>query len=581
MKNIIIILASLLSVVSCSSTPKKTDKNIQITVKHQRSDDSWKISYKLPSKVKALIFNRQTNTFRHNNWKVESEDLEIKLINEQEYVVSKTGKEFDSLLLSHNSYYKYTPKDYEFFFKYSDGDVLMYTGHYDVFPLFKKVDLKNGVKDWPENRPLTEYTLLRSSNEQIIIMGSVYDKNEVRWIDTKGKGTYIYWGSTKPLDTKRLIVVVDRKVPNWLSQAVNKNLPTLFEFYNKKTGVPLSFKPVVYLNYTGEEEEGLSNSGGTLPGLIQLTLRGKDWKKKNSESFEYLYKFLAHEAAHLWNGQMYSYPDGKHSWMHEGGADAFAYRAMKELNVVTHKKYLEYINASLNKCILGLDGSYPLVESAKNRAFKNYYFCGSTIGMITELSLKEGQLFDFWSSLFSDANSKGGKYTDKMYLEKYDELSKYTSLRNKLDTLIYGPITSTGNLLKSIFQELGVKTVPLGNGKENLAKRVAKNLLSQLYKNDCNGRLNLTRKKHYYLAHGMKECKTFKKDFKFHKVNKYNIFKQPQKAYEEARLSCNKKKYVNLKDTNSKELKVPCKKLSGPFIFFELVITEFQEVVFK
>ncbi|MDC1174111.1 hypothetical protein OAT67_01850 [Bacteriovoracaceae bacterium] len=573
MNKIIMSLLVGLLIFGCATRPTTSKKNVLIRVEHKRKTDSWQVEISLPSKVKALVFNRQTNTFRRKNWKVNGQDLEIRHIDGKEYIVSKTEKEFNSVSLSHKSYYEYTPKDYEFFFKYSSGDVLMYSGHYDVVPIYNNFDFKKGIaeKDWPENGPLSEFILIPSKNEKIVILGNVYEKNEVNWTDIKGKGTYIYWGNNNPLDTKRLVVVVDKKVPKWLSLAVNKNLPTLFDFYNRKIGIPLNFKPVVYLSYEGEDEEGLSNTGGTLPGLIQLTLRGKDWKKNNSESFEYLYKFLAHESAHLWNGQMFNYSDGKHSWMHEGGADAFAYRALRELKIVNDERYLEYLNASLNKCILGLNGKYPLVESANNRAFKNYYYCGSTIGLITEKSLKEGSLFDFWRSLFKQAKSNNQKYSDKDYLKNFDDLAKSNTVSKNLNTLIYGPSSNTGELLREMFKNLGVEVGPLKKGQKNMSKRIARSLLSDLYRSDCDGSLNLTRKKESYLAHGDKSCKSFKKDFEVQKVGSYHIFKDAEKAYEFARTSCRKNKYVNLFGTNLKKMKVSCPKLSGPFSFFEIL----------
>lgn len=565
-------LLVFISLLSCSSVQisELNNDNIVIMVEHNRKNDSWNVSYKLPKKVKALVFNRQTNTFRHKNWKIKTQGLELKLIADQEYIVSTTDTEFDQLELTHKSYYEFTPKDYEFFFEYADGDVLMYSGHYDVFPLYQKLDLKKGLKDLSESGPKSEYKLRPVSGEKVVILGNVYTEKEVRWIDKKGRGTYIYWGNTAPLDTKHLVVVVDRKVPEWLASEVKKNLPKLFDFYNKKTGVILNFKPVVFLSYAGEEEEGYSNTGGTLPGLIQLTLRGKDWKKKGDETFEYLFKFLAHEAAHLWNGQMFNSGDGKHSWMHEGGADAFAYRAMKELKVFSKERYLEFINASLNKCILGLDGSYPLVESSKKRSFKNYYYCGSTIGLLTELSLIEGNLFTFWSTLFQNAKTNKNKYSDEMYLNELERRSGNIKILGLLKKLIYGPIGNTGSLLKELFGELKVKTGPLKASKKNMAKRIALNFLSQIYKNDCDGSINLTRKKEFYLIHGSKNCKTFKNDFKVSKAGNYHIFANAEKAYEYARRSCSKKGSINLLNSKSKTIRVSCNQLLGPYNFFEI-----------
>jgi hypothetical protein len=246
---------------------------------------------------------------------------------------------------------------------------------------------------------------------------------------------------------------------------------------------------------------------------------------------------------------------------------------MRELKIIDYKKYLEYINNSLSMCILGLDGdSYPLSESAKKRTFKNYYYCGSTIGLITELSLTKGNLFDFWHSLFENVKAKKNIYSDKDYLNNFMKLSEKESIRSKLEKLIYGPRFNTGEILQRAFKELNINLVSsLSESNRELSSRIAIKLLSQLYQKDCGRDLNLSRKKDFYIVHGDRSCKSFKKDFKVQNIENYHIFKEAVKSYDMARISCSSKKFVSLFSVSKDKLEVPCDQISGPHNFFEIL----------
>lgn len=564
------ILILLAFIYGCSSTSEIKRETVQISIKHYRQNDSWRVTYKLPRPVKALYFERQTNTFRKKNWKIDTPNIEIINIKGKEYIVSTDHKPFDKFRIEHKSFYEDTPKDYEFFFKYADGDVLMYTGHYDVHLLPDDFNEATGVVKHPDFKPRSKFLFTPGPSENLVILGKVYDHSIVGWTDDIGMGTYVYWGQAKPIETPHLTVVVDRAIPPWIYQAVKTNLPVLFDYYKNKLGYSLNFKPVVFLNHNNPKKIGLSNSGGTLPGLIQLRLSGKDWLMKNAEAYEYLFKFIAHEAAHLWNSQLFKYRKGKHSWMHEGSADAFAYRAMRDLKVISKDRYLEYLNSSLQKCILSMNPEYPLINAGRNRNFSAYYHCGASIGLLTELSIRSKDLFDFWKNLFKKAEVSNNYYSPRLYFENYKELLGDRNVEKEMQKLIYNSVENYGDLLESAFQKMRIKTQEVPRRNVTLANQVARKLISKLYRNDCGNHLNITNRSEYYLAHGSRRCQSFRKDFKFKFVEEIDIFLNPVKAYEIARVSCLQSKDVVLRDINFKRLTVQCSNLPGPYNLFEI-----------
>ena len=563
-------LIILLTSLSCVNTPSKKEIYIDVTIEHLKAKDSWRVTYQLPTPVTTLLFSRNTNLFRRAHWKVLSPDIELRQVIDSEVLVSKSGQVFDRVTLEHKSYYEYTPKDYEFFFKYSGGDVLMYTGHYDVYPLLK-LETKSDEIIWPENRPKTRFHFLPVDGEKVVILGNVYRQKKVSWVDVAERGTYIYWGNTEPLDTGEIVAVTDKAVPDWVKSRVRQELPRLFKYYKEKTDVALNFKPVVFLSYSKPKLSGFYNAGGTLPGLIQLSMSGDGWLKESQESLEVIMKFLAHEAAHLWNGQMFNYSGMEHSWMHEGGADAFAFRAMRDLGVFSKERYLEYLNASLNKCILDIDG-YPLKESSTHRKFKNYYYCGSTLAWLTELVINERDVYSFWRRLFRRIKKKADKkYGHEDYFRLLEEKAEDKEVVELMKSIVYGPYKNAGKSLKSAFIMLGQKVRPLPESNKNMSKRILRKLVVELYAQDCQGRRSLTRKKTHYLMHGEKFCQTFKKDFHLVGVNGYSVFAKPHAAYRSASRSCQKTGRVVLENQRGETINFKCKTLPGPLNFFEVV----------
>lgn len=226
-------------------------------------------------------------------------------------------------------------------------------------------------------------------------------------------------------------------MPYWIEADVNKYLPKIFEFLEKKFDLALNFKPVIYLNYEKTTKKRLRNKGGTLPGLIQLTFKGSDWKIKNKESIEWLFWFLAHEATHLWNGQLLRYSASKHAWMHEGSADAFASRVLRHFGLIDDNTFSEYIKKSKIKCINGLEDGIALMESSKLRKFGNYYDCGHLIAQMTEKSLQKGDLFDFYRTLFHQELAKDRIYSGEEYFQLWQTLKKKPFDLGEIKVLIY------------------------------------------------------------------------------------------------------------------------------------------------
>lgn len=554
---------------SCSATMLKSHKEAKIkTVKisvQKKAKGRWQVHYVLPEKVKGVVFHRQTNKFRSQEWKVLNQDLIIGNIELKESLYSKSGKMFSEFTVEFPPYYEHTPKDYEFFQPYSDGGVLFYTGHLYINPLIEErakkstlINLNGSINHkWRSEVEVSSYGF-----DTVVIQGKV-NKEKIRWIDKYNKGTYVYFGSVKPEVHESMVAVLDSGTPEWIIKTMKDFLPKLFKLYWEKTGQKLSFRPVVYLNYKPTKMSGISNSGGTLPGLVQLTIEGTAWEKKDDRNLEQIIWFLAHEAAHFWNGQMFDNIDDDAAWLHEGGADAFAYRSLLELGIINKELLIKRYNNALNMCMLGLRGD-SLNNSSKNRKFKNYYHCGSTIMLIVERALlnksKNDDLFRFWKLLLEQSKKNSNQYGRNDFhklLKNHFNQEELSSLIEKLELV-------TQINLEEFMKELALLAgITLNDNNENFSSSFIREMqmamLSRIMKSDCNGKVDINGNNGKgFLVGGHKSCKTFRKGV-YDVIGVEGVkFQKNYEALYKAQNSCRKNKSVTLDLDKRKKLSIDC-----------------------
>lgn len=531
MKLIFIIL--FISLLGCSRANRKPDSEVslKITIEHLLHKDAWKVVFQTSMPVSNLVFERQINRFRAKNWKSLTPGIKVIEVDGKERIVQSDFKLFNEASFEFSSYYEETPKDYEFFQAFSDKSVVMYTGHYNACPEYIECD--------PHN---TEFVFIPRSDEQGIVSGKIFHQS-YNWKEETGRGTYVYFGNLKPIESKSLTAIVDPVLPQWLKQRFNFVLPRLFEYYAKKTGQPLTFKPFIFLNYSSNGE-GTSMHGGTLPGLIQMSIEGNGWQKKDIDSFIDLARFFAHESAHVWNGQMFPYASGD-MWMHEGGADAFAYFALLDLKLINFQQFLDFQTESFNTCLTKLSDR-PLMEVKEDPNFRAHYRCGSILALLTHAaginSKKDHDLFYFWSQLFNRSKNVKEPYTEEMYFSVLEEMTGNKNLNVAINTILRGPISNAKEFLVS---QLNQQHIKLKEADSNFPKsyniRMGMDLLRAMMKKDCNGKYGITGGVDGLETEAREDCTQFKNSFYITHIQKIPIVTEGAKAYDAARVHCAKK----------------------------------------
>lgn len=511
--------SALLALCACSSTPKTGAPSqpfrLLVTVTRTESQDRWTVTYRTSEPVSELVFDRQVNRFRAVKWIPKSPEIRIETIDGKERIHSVSGARFDTATFEFASYYDHTPKDYEFFRAFSDGSLVLYTGHFNACP-----------ENFECEEPL-RFQFQGRTSDRIIALGRV-ETSKLEWVDVTHRGTYVYFGQIKPLERKFLTAIIDPALPNWLEKRFHETLPRIFDFYAKKTGFALPFKPFVFLDYSTAGGKGVRNySGGTLPGLIQLSIQGKGWEKKDGKAFADLGHFLAHEAAHLWNGQLFPYSSGD-MWMHEGGADAFSYLALYRLDIVNREHFFRLQAAAYNHCVSQLKNR-PLKEVREDPNFRAHYTCGSMVALLTHSAVKKKNaskdLFDFWSVLFQETRARGLKaYDEEIYFSKLEEMSGDPELTKRLRAFLNGPTDSSSSFLKKELELLGAKFVSIEKDlPKEYQRRQATDLVRLLMREDCKEHYGLSSSEDGIETEAMKDCKVFAKSFLITGIGPHSI----------------------------------------------------------
>ncbi|MGH9869675.1 MAG: hypothetical protein ACREAA_16110 [Candidatus Polarisedimenticolia bacterium] len=359
------------------------------------ADGSWRVRYELGEPATSLGFTRA-----HSNWRVKrwTPVDELKLLHDGDGTRAQRvdGAPFREAAFDTPARYQHVPKDYAPFSPFSDGGLLIHTGQFHACAAGAPCP---GDAAWP-------LSITPPMGAHSIVQGAVH--TGAVDIRSSGSGTNVYVGSARPLEASHFIAVIDAGLPAEVKDALHRLLPPLMDHFTGLLG-PLPEKPMLFasLDPHPPKGSGYNSQGGTLPNQIFIHLYGEKWAKGAGEQVGgRLPWFFAHEAAHLFQsaGVADDYTM-EQSWIHEGGADAFAALTIAKLGGASDEYVNGRIKRALDECGSGLktlDGK-PLNASGETGAFENYYACGLLMQLAIDAELRrasEGKqdLFDLWSA---------------------------------------------------------------------------------------------------------------------------------------------------------------------------------------
>jgi hypothetical protein len=527
-----------------------------IVTVEKTADGLWSATWHLAEPTRVLRFQRP-GSFRSRIFQVVTPGFQMERDGEVE-LLRTHGAPASVITVRFPEYDRQLTREYEFFRKFTDGSAAIYTGHLVARP------------QTPATPPqcdscyIRQFEFMPPPGAAVIVDGRRVP-GRTPWTDASGRDTYVYMGAIAPVATDDVISVIDPGLPAWLGARTRDALPRLFALYRKRLDAKLPTRPVVLFDYKPGSSAGYSSGGGTLPGLIQLGVEGRAWEKQSYEAMRQLLHFLAHESAHLWNGEIAHYPGTEDAWMHEGSADALAERALVELGVIGEPHYLDYQTRALNDCRRGLTTT-PLRASVRRGQPALAYTCGNMIALLTERSLDgRRDLFAFWRRLIARAQRNGGTYEAEDYKAVWREMGAQAADVSMLDRFLDGNMDPPG-----IADALATRGVTLADAEPPPAYRqsVARDAFARLMSADCDGRVGFRMADNGFLVDDNVACTAITAGSVVVSIGGVNVVREGDRAYDAVSAMCGAKTPVPIAlstgDDMPREVHVSCNGLVPP-----------------
>lgn len=452
---------------SRAATAAEGDRPVVSTIRlTPEAGDAWRVTVRFSRPITMARFDRENPRLGRGAWRVASPlGLAIERVGAKQEVMRRAdGKPFDEVVLEVPTLSEPQEKDYTPFIPYADQSALVFTGQFHLTPLRCPAAAFCNLEEAVE-APLAqgiEWTFVPRPGERVIFLGKVHE-GEARWT-SNAEGTYVYFGRADPVVTDDLVGVVDAGAPVWLRDRATALLSKLFAFYRTRTGLDLRERPVVFLSYAPPTStSAFSYDGGTLPGLVQIHFQPAASASATDpallERVDYL---IAHEAAHLWNAQRVQAQATTGDWLHEGGADAFALWALRELGFLSAARFRTLVSDNFSMCWLGL-GDAPLKDMSRPGKTRAYYHCGSTIALWTDALVRRASprddLFSFWRRLFAAAEDD--RVDDATYFAVLGQYPGGADAATAMRRMTEGPVTGAE---VEVTRALGALGITVSNG---------------------------------------------------------------------------------------------------------------------
>jgi hypothetical protein len=359
----------------------------------------WKVVIRALQPTAALRFVRNPDDSRARRWRTEP-DFELVHEGGVDLLRRKDRGSFLTASAIVAARYAALPKEYAPFSPYSDGGTLIYSGQFHACAT---------GSDCPSDARFP-FRVAPPQGKHLIVEGGLHE-SEFEFTDA-GDGTNIYVGKATPLASSHFVAVIDSGLPQAARAALYRLLPQMMDFYTSRLG-RLPFKPMLFasLDPYPPKNSGFSMQGGALERQVFFHLYGEEWTDAATDKLlERLPWLFAHEAGHLYQSLGLSgdaYPKDQ-SWIHEGGAEAFAALTVVEFGGASCDSVEERIEGAVTECAAGLEAlvGRPLNASAEVGAFRNYYTCGLVIHLAIDAEMQRTSrgtrdLFDVWAEFSS------------------------------------------------------------------------------------------------------------------------------------------------------------------------------------
>jgi hypothetical protein len=465
----------------------------------------WRVTYRLDEPATVLRFGRTAQYFREAHWTVLTPGWRLGRDGDSQVLTGDAPA--DVVVLEMAPYDEVMRAEYRAFQPFSDGSVAMFTGH-----LYLRDVSDETTTDDPDAAPyVTTLSVVPPAGATAVVLGEAHD-GPFEWTDQYGTGTYLYFGTAPAVETEHLAAILDPGLPAWLGDRAASLFPTMFESLREGFAEALPWHPMVLIAWDGGDGGGRSWSGGALPGQIRMSLQGGGWEREDAGSVAELARFIAHEAAHFWNGQIVTNRLREQSWIHEGGADAIAELVLHELGLIDAAALHTAREVAINRCLWGLDGGSVNGAQARGR-FGDYYTCGHLMAVWSEAAVAGADpgvdLFHLWARLI-DAVGVGESYDQERYFGLLAELGVDREVTEAMARFANRDLADQRRAVTDGFARVGLMlTAGEARPPVPLRRDLARDAVTHLMSTSCGGRYSLSTYDTYLRAYRIDGCDAF------------------------------------------------------------------------
>lgn len=374
----------------------------------------WQVSYRFDAPVRTFFFVRNPDDRRMREWTAADPAFELTHEGGRDRVRRKDGAAFTAAAFDVPVRFVPFEADYAPFSPFGDGGLLIHSGRFHACAHACPRDASGDEGPW-------QITIAAPPGRHVLLHGQMH-RSAATWSDARD-GTMVYVGAASPLDDGHFVAVIDERFPADVRELLRSMFPRLMRLYAARLGATApSVRPMLFASYDGADGDGrFGSKGGTLPGQVFVHLYGVAWNDptRSAELRAWLPWFFAHEAAHLFQRHERS-RNTADAWIHEGGAEAFAYLALRELGVEPETRLAARVDAAATACARGLAG-VSLAESDGQGRFDNHYRCGLLMQLALDAQIRKrsgggADLFALWRTFLARIE-RGERWSTALFLE--------------------------------------------------------------------------------------------------------------------------------------------------------------------
>jgi hypothetical protein len=419
----------------------------------------WRLDVRSTSSA-PLIFSRSRGDYRSTSYTPLNDSARLERIGGFDTIVFADAAQDASFTFkpySGNIRAGSTP-----FIPFSDGGVALDFGQFELIAVedvAAVAALDGRLSNWTgEQNPIP---LTVNSDRPMLINGERKAGTANFYAD--GTSNYLYLGDSDVMNGDNLVGVIDPGLPAWIRDDFDKTLGVIFSELETRFGYGLPNRATVLFAYRGDELQGFSNKGSALPGnLLALEVAGTALQQPSDEIADHFHFFFAHEAVHLFQAASGKRLGNQNSsWIHEGQANAIAYRLLVEQDMQSRTAYEVRLAEAFNRCATELEGR-ALTETLFTGRI-GAYDCGEVIAVASDAAMPDHNLFDLWAEMVAVGDDPE-RYVADDYFAALESLGVEKDVVAQLKDLTQETVSDADATLRQILAAAGLDAT-LEDGK--------------------------------------------------------------------------------------------------------------------